>query len=85
MFATFTQTDILEDTLGELSLDVALQGAGDTWVLRDGKRFVMRWERNALSDTFHFADVASGQKVPLAEGQSWICLVPSGMATAPKP
>jgi Protein of unknown function (DUF3048) C-terminal domain len=26
LFVTFTQTDIVEDTLGELSLDVALQG-----------------------------------------------------------
>jgi hypothetical protein len=85
MFATFTQTDIPEDTLGELSLDVALQGSGDAWVFRDGKRFVTRWARNAPTDTFHFADVASGQKVPLAVGQTWICLVPSGMAAAPKP
>lgn len=84
MFATFTQTDIVEDTLGELSLDVALQGNGNAWVLRDGKQFVTHWERNAPTDTFHFVDVATGQKIPLAEGQSWICLVPSGMAAALK-
>lgn len=85
MFATFTQTDIVEDTLGELSLDVHLQGSGDAWVFRDGKRFDTRWERNAGSDTFHFIDVASGQAVPLAEGQSWICLGTTAMGAAAKP
>ncbi len=85
MFATFTQTDIVEDSLGELSLDVHLQGSGDAWVFRDGKRFETRWERNAGSDTFHFIDVASGQAVPLAEGQSWICLGTTAMGAAAKP
>lgn len=85
MFATFTQTDIVEDTLGELSLDVALQGSGDAWIFRDGKRFETRWERNAGSETFHFVDVASGQAVPLAEGQSWICLVTTTLGATAKP
>lgn len=85
MFATFTQTDIVEDTLGELSLDVALQGSGDAWIFRDGKRFETRWERNAALDTFHFIDVASGQAVPLAEGQSWVCLGTTAMGAAAKP
>ncbi len=85
MFATFSQTDIVEDTLGELSLDVALQGSGDAWVFRDGKRFETRWERNAPSDTFHFVDVATGKTVPLAEGQSWICLTTTAFGAAAKP
>lgn len=85
MFATFTQTGIVEDSLGELSLDVHLQGTGDAWVFRDGKRFETRWERNAASDSFHFIDMASGQVVPLAEGQSWISLSTTALGTSAKP
>ncbi|HUZ01887.1 MAG TPA: DUF3048 domain-containing protein [Thermomicrobiaceae bacterium] len=85
VFTTFTQTNIIEDTLGERSLDVTLQGSGDAWVFRGGQRYVARWQRSGLNDTLRFVDATTGLPVPLAEGQTWICLVPQWLTATPKP
>ncbi|HET9016319.1 MAG TPA: DUF3048 domain-containing protein [Thermomicrobiaceae bacterium] len=85
LFTTFTPTSIIEDVAGDRSLDVSLQGSGTAWVFRDGRRYVARWQRSGLTDTLHFVDATTGQPVPLAEGQTWICLVPQWLTATPKP
>lgn len=85
LFMTFWQTDIVEDNLGELSLDLESVGSGTAWVFRDGKRYEVQWQRSSNEDVFHFVDPASGATVPLAEGQTWLCLVPQWLSATPKP
>lgn len=85
LFTTFTQTGIVEDTLGELSLDVQLQGSGKAWVFRDGKRYTVQWHRQGPKNVLSFTDEATGKPVPLAQGQTWICLVPQWLTATPNP
>lgn len=85
LFATFTQTGIVEDVLGAYSLDVDLQSGGDAWIFRDGKRYGVRWERAGTDQVFRFVDPGTGQEVSLGEGQTWVCLVPQWLSATPKP
>ncbi|WP_149359561.1 DUF3048 domain-containing protein [Lolliginicoccus suaedae] len=50
-------------------------GSGDATILRDGQRFEGRWVRPSATAPFRFAS-ATGQDLPLAEGTTWIFLVP---------
>lgn len=85
LFATFTETSIIEDVLGARSLDVKLQGSGNAWIFRDGKRYQAQWQRSGVNEILRFVDPSTGQRVALAEGQTWICLVPQWLSAAPKP
>ncbi|MBD8505006.1 DUF3048 domain-containing protein [Hoyosella sp. G463] len=57
------------------SPEAGTTGSGEATILRDGQRFDGRWMRPSATDPFRFAS-ATGQDLPLAEGTTWIFLVP---------
>lgn len=83
--AIFTQTGIVEDIYGSLSLLVELQGSGTASIFRDGQQYDVEWHRPTLTDVLTFTDPATGQAVPLGEGQTWIALVPQWLSAMAKP
>lgn len=82
LFTNFRTTNIVEDEAGELSLDPKLQGQGTAWILRDNQRYVVKWERDSLSSVTRFVDPKTGKDVPLAQGQTWICLIPQWLSAS---
>lgn len=51
-------------------------GSGDATILRGGQRFEGRWVRPSATDPFRFAS-STGRDLPLADGKTWIFLVPN--------
>ena len=68
-------TDIVEDSLGSLSIRLNLFGSGRAIVLRDGQAFEGTWQSNSRGDTPRFFD-AGGNEIPLKPGRTWISIVP---------
>ncbi|MFU8891176.1 MAG: DUF3048 domain-containing protein [Anaerosomatales bacterium] len=75
MYAEMRETD-MRDAAGSVVLDIRLDGSGEAVVLRDGRRYDLRW---AASDGAppRFED-AGGEQFPLAVGTTWIEVVPPG-------
>ncbi|MDF1542125.1 MAG: DUF3048 C-terminal domain-containing protein [Anaerosomatales bacterium] len=69
MYAEMRETD-MRDAAGSVVLDIRLDGSGEAVVLRDGRRYDLRW---AASDEAppRFED-AEGEPFPLAVGTTWI-------------
>jgi len=80
LFTNFRTTNIVEDEEGDLSLDPKLQGQGTAWILRDNREYVVKWERGSLNQVTRFIDPKTGKDVPLAQGQTWICLIPQWLS-----
>lgn len=53
-------------------------GSGRAFVLRGGKVITGRWERPSASDQTKFVD-SKGNVIPLAPGNTWVELFPSGL------
>jgi hypothetical protein len=79
MNAVFVTGDVAPNLRGEVSNNVILRGTGTAWVLRNGQLYEVEWHRSDAFEPFRFIDPASGETVPLAEGKTWICLVPQWM------
>jgi hypothetical protein len=75
MYAETRETD-LRDVTGAVVLDIRLDGSGDAVVLRDGRRYDLRWEASTDAPP-RFQD-ADGAQFPLAVGKTWIEVVPPG-------
>lgn len=80
IWAPFFVGDIAPNTRGEVSNDVDLYGSGNAWVLRNGERYEVEWRRDEQSDPFRFYDQSSGEEISLAEGKTWINLLPLDMS-----
>ena len=78
--AHHVETDIIEDSLGSLSIQIQLWGDGPAMALRDGKAYEIRWVRSDSHDMLHFV-YHDGTPFPLRPGQTWIQLVPLDMET----
>lgn len=74
----------LVDTLGNPSPEVTLKGNGKAWVLRDGRAIPGRWIRSVMGAVTKFK-TKGGEVIPLAPGNTWIELLPKGMAPAFEP
>jgi hypothetical protein len=70
-------TDIVEDTLGSLSIQIQVWGEGPVSIFRDGQRFEGRWRRDNPGDMLTFYDL-EGNLLPLSPGNSFFQLVPLG-------
>lgn len=68
-------TDIVEDSLGSLSIQLNLFGSGRAIVFRDGQAFEGTWRSDSLGDMPRFFG-QGGSEVPLKPGRSWISVVP---------
>jgi hypothetical protein len=64
------------DPAGNPKLEEVLTGSGKGVVFRDGLRVDVTWSRDDIIDQFTLRD-ASGERVLLGPGQSWIHVVPS--------
>lgn len=70
-------TDIVEDTLGSLSIQIQIWGEGPVSIFRDGQRFEGRWRRENPDAMLTFYDL-EGNLLPLAPGNTFFQLVPLG-------
>lgn len=75
MYAETRETD-LRDVTGAVVLDIRLDGSGDAVVLREGRRYDLRWIASA--DVPPRFETADGTQFPLAVGKTWIEVVPPG-------
>lgn len=75
MYVEIRDTGML-DAAGSPVLDVRLDGEGDAVLLRDGRRYDVRW--TATEDTAPRFEGLDGQAFPLAVGPTWIEAVPPG-------
>lgn len=75
--ANHVETDILEDTGGNRSIQIQIWGEGPVSLFRDGQRFNGRWQRDTPEKMLTFVD-HDGQILPLAPGNTFFQLVPLG-------
>ncbi len=66
----------MRDTAGSPVLDIRLDAEGDAVVLREGRRYDVRW--SAFRDAPPRFETADGEPFPLAVGRTWIQVVPPG-------
>jgi hypothetical protein len=77
LFAETTETDIVEDATGALSLRINLMGRGDITLYRDGLAFPGFWVREERDRTIQFVD-RYDNPLFLKEGNTWVQVVPQG-------
>ncbi len=75
LYAEHRNSDIVEDSLGNLAILIKWLGEGRALVCRDGVMIEGKWLREAPSQMTRFVD-AAGNDIPLKPGQSWIEIVP---------
>lgn len=63
------------DAAGSMKVDMRLTGTGTAYVFRDGRRQAVTWSRPDIWEPYAFTN-ASGEKVFLSPGQTWIHVVP---------
>ena len=76
-YVTHENTFLVEDALGNLSLDQDIFGSGRAVIFRNGRRYDGTWSVDALGGLPRFT-AHDGRAIPLAPGASWIALVPEG-------
>jgi hypothetical protein len=67
--------NIVEDSIGSLSLHISLFGTGRAIVFRDGLAYEGFWRNDSSGEMPRFF-TADGAEIPLKAGQSWISIVP---------
>ncbi len=73
-FTEHNETDIVEDSTGATSVEIAANGFGTAWVLRDGLILQGNWETDgSQTPNFIFNDETP---IPLKPGNSWVQVVP---------
>lgn len=65
------------DTAGQSYVETRVTGEGQAVVLRDGRRFDVRWSKPSTDDHLVLQS-ADGTPLPLAPGPTWIHLAPTG-------
>lgn len=68
-------TNIVEDSLGSLSIRLNLFGSGRAFLFRDGFAFEGVWRSESGGDMPRFV-AADGRELPLKPGHTWISVVP---------
>jgi hypothetical protein len=81
VYATHTQTEIVEDSLGSRSIQIDLTSGGRVQLLRDGQVYEGAWSR---PDRYAFFDLkdASGGPLLLKTGNTWVQIVPADFVTS---
>ncbi len=83
--AQHVPTDIVEDELGNLSVEIRIWGEGEVSIFRDGQRFDGLWHRDDRESMLTFTDT-SGNVIPLKPGNTWFQVIPlsfSGFTVEP--
>lgn len=78
VYAHHQTTDIVEDRLGNLSIEIQIWGSGRVQVFRDGRMFEGQWQRLRREDMLRFLD-ANGEPIPLKPGNTWFQMAPLDM------
>lgn len=78
METNVAETDIVEDSLGNRSLQIDTVGEGEVTIFRDGRAMSGYWRRPTRDAMITFSDT-KGQPILLKPGQTWIQIIPSGM------
>ena len=78
VWANHVQTLIVEDSLGNKSIQIQLWGEGNATVFRDGKAWDVTWRRPNRPDPLMLYG-PDGQWFPLKPGNTWFDLVPLNM------
>lgn len=78
VYAHHQTTDILEDRLGNYSIEIQIWGSGPVRIFRDGQMYEGQWQRFRREDMLRFVD-AQGQPIPLKPGNTWFEMVPLNM------
>ncbi|WP_376790830.1 DUF3048 domain-containing protein [Thermoflexus sp.] len=78
VYAHHQTTDIVEDRLGSLSIEIQIWGSGRVQVFRDGRMFEGQWQRFRREDMLRFVD-ANGKPIPLKPGNTWFQMAPLDM------
>lgn len=78
VYAHHQTTDILEDQLGNYSIEIQIWGSGPVRIFRDGRMLEGQWQRFRREDMLRFVD-AQGQPIPLKPGNTWFQMVPLDM------
>ena len=79
IYATHTETDIVEDSLGSRSIQIDLSSGGRAQLLRDGQVYEGAWSRPDAHAFFDLTDT-SGQPLLLKPGVTWVQIVPADFA-----
>jgi hypothetical protein len=74
--AEHVPTDIVEDELGNLSVEIQIWGEGDVSIFRDGQQFDGLWHRDDREAMLTFTD-AAGNVIPLKPGNTWFQVIPT--------
>jgi len=74
-YASHQDTDIVEDSLGTVSIRINLFGSGQAILFRDGHAFKGTWQSSNSGDTPRVFD-ENGREVPFKTGKTWISVVP---------
>lgn len=74
-------TDIVEDSLGSLSIRLNLFGSGRALIFRNGLGYEGTWQSNSGGDMPRFFD-GEGREIALKAGRSWVSVVPLTYAIA---
>lgn len=75
LYAEHRDSDIVEDTLGNVALLIKLVGSGRVQIFRDGVMLEGTWQRDEPGQLTRYKD-AEGNDIALKPGQSWIEIVP---------
>ncbi len=78
VYAHHQTTDIIEDRLGNRSIEIQIWGRGRAQIFRDGRMWEGQWLRLRREDMLRFVD-AQGQPIPLKPGNTWFQMVPLDM------
>lgn len=84
MYAHHQTTDILEDRLGNYSIEIQIWGSGPVQIFRDGQVFHGQWQRSRRQEMLRFVD-AQGRPIPLKPGNTWFEVVPLDMRVQSAP
>lgn len=79
VFSRITVTQIVEDSLGSLSLHHDLGGQGKALLFRDGQTWEGLWRREGENVMLHYV-AADGSPLALKPGQTWVQVVPDDLA-----
>jgi hypothetical protein len=74
LYVNHVLTDIQEDSLGSLSIQIQLWGTGPARLYRDGRQYEGFWIRQQRDDMLGLTD-AAGNLIPLKPGNTWFQVV----------
>jgi len=75
LYAEHKNSDIVEDSLGNVAILINWIGQGRVQVFRDGALIEGTWRREKPGQLTRFLD-SEGKAIPLKPGQTWIEIVP---------